>query len=536
MYAYRSERRYRRNGVAVSQATELPAGNAEEELRVAITFRPAATGVPGLTKFAAPLSTAAVREFVPDPREMEQAIYELHTLGFRLARRGPLSASMRCSRQTYEKVFGTKLTKIALDAKAGYSRDSVYFPATGAPWAWDPNSALGSLIDDAYIQWPHIYMAKAQARAARLGGQPLRKVMMLAAAPAPSNFPSATPPKVGYFHLEMPDDVPSLLDVAKVHAAGTTGKGIRVVMVDSGFAHTLHPFFAAHKYTSTVDLAPGAISDTTDPNGHGTGESTNLFAVAPEATFIGIKLDNDNDPNGGASLLEGFQSALQHQPHIITISMGYDLRNPDETQMADLPNSLAALEAEVKQAISNGIVVVFSAGNGHFSFPGMMSDVISAGGVYVDQAGQMQASNYASSFDSKIYLGRHVPDFSGLVGLQPRAAYIMLPVPSKSVIDRKCATDPDADGTAPDDGWAVFSGTSAAAPQLAGVCALLLEKNPKLTPSDIKAILRRTARTVLVGNANPSSSDNGVPVQAGLGDNGAAGAGLVDAFAAWQQV
>ena len=478
---------------------------------------------------------AAVRQFAPDPLAMEKAIDELHKSGFRLVRRGPLSASMRCSRATYEEAFGTRLTRIALDAEAGYSQNSVHFPAPDAPWNAD--SALGRLIDDAYIQWPHIYMAKARARAARHAGQPMPKAMMLAAPPAPPNLPSATPPKVGYFHLEMLGDVPSLLNAAKVHAAGTTGKGIRVVMVDTGFAHTLHPFFAAQKYTSTVDLAPGAISDTTDPNGHGTGESTNLFSVAPDATFIGIKLGDDNNPNGGASLLEGFQTALLHQPHIISISMGFDLRDPTtRKQMSDLPNSLAALEAEVKQAIANGIVVVFSAGNGHFSFPGMMSDVISAGGVYVDNAGQMQASNYASSFDSKIYSGRHVPDFSGLVGLLPRAAYIMLPVPSGSAIDSECATGPGADGTAPADGWGVFSGTSAAAPQLAGVCALLLEKNPKLTPTDIKAILRRTARTVLVGNANPSSSDDGVPVKAGPGDNGAAGAGLVDALAAWQQV
>src|SRR5208282_6706879 len=102
-------------------------------------------------------------------------------------------------------------------------------------------------------------------------------------------------------------------------------------------------------------------------------------------------------------------------------------------------------------------------------------------------------------------------------------------VPPGSEIDHETSQPDDGlpgDGTAVDDGWGVFSGTSAAAPQLAGVCALLLEKNPKLTPTDIKAILRRTARTVLVGNANPSSSDNGVPVQAGPGDNGAAGAGL----------
>ena len=92
------------------------------------------------------------------------------------------------------------------------------------------------------------------------------------------------------------------------------------------------------------------------------------------------------------------------------------------------------------------------------------------------------------------------------------------------------------DGTAVDDGWGVFSGTSAAAPQLAGVCALLLAKNQSLTPADVKAVLRRSARSVLVGHANPSSNDDGNPMQAGPGDDGAAGAGLVDAFAAWQQV
>jgi subtilisin family serine protease len=81
----------------------------------------------------------------------------------------------------------------------------------------------------------------------------------------------------------------------------------------------------------------------------------------------------------------------------------------------------------------------------------------------------------------------------------------------------------------------VFSGTSAAAPQLAAVCALLLEKNTALTPSDIKSILRRTCRDVLTGHANPASNNEDPPLQAGPGDDGATGAGLVDAFAAFQQ-
>jgi hypothetical protein len=91
-------------------------------------------------------------------------------------------------------------------------------------------------------------------------------------------------------------------------------------MVDSGFAFS-HPYFAGKGYNAAVDLAPHAINDATDKSGHGTGESTNLFAVAPGITFVGIKLDNDDDPRKGASLLEGFQQALLHNPQIISISL-----------------------------------------------------------------------------------------------------------------------------------------------------------------------------------------------------------------------
>jgi subtilisin family serine protease len=169
----------------------------------------------------------------------------------------------------------------------------------------------------------------------------------------------------------------------------------------------------------------------------------------------------------------------------------------------------------------------------------MMPNVISAGGVFVDENGDMQASNYASAFQSKIYPGRSVPDLCGLVGMLPHASYIMLPVPPGSEIDHETSQPDDGlpgDGTAVDDGWGVFSGTSAAAPQLAGVCALLLEKSPHLTPSDVKSILRRSAHTVIKGSANPASSDDGVGEPASSGDTGAAGAGLVDAMAACQQI
>jgi subtilisin family serine protease len=514
-----------------SAASPLYSGSPSETLRIAVTFnRP--NGEPGLTKFNAPLSTAAVKHFVPDPVAVDRGIYELSKHGFTVTTRGKMSVSVTGKREDFERAFGTRLERFDVDRKQPYTFHSFYFPPQGAPWA--PAPELKNAIDDAYIQWPHIYMATPELVPQHVPQHRKKR--------STSGLPSPKPPLVNYFHLDVPDGVASYINASRVHAAGTTGKGVRVVMVDSGFGHTLHPFFAANGYRSSVDLAPGATNDKTDPNGHGTGESANVFAVAPGATFIGVKVDHDGAPNGGASMLEGFQTALQHNPQVISISMGYDLRDEiTRRQLSELPNNLAALEAEVQAAVASGIVVVFSAGNGHFSFPGMLPDVISAGGTFVDEDGNSEASDYASAFDSKIYAGRHVPDFCGLVGLQPHASYIMLPIPKGCEIDHETSVppppDPDpGDGTAVDDGWGVFSGTSAAAPQLAGVCALLLEKNPSLTPSDIKAILRRTARDVLVGKSNSASSDDGVPMHAGPGDDGSTGAGLVDAYAAWQQV
>jgi subtilase family serine protease len=533
MYAYRRATQSERD-----QASATPS----DELRVAVTFKKQGSDI-GPTKFLPPLSLSSVKQFDPDPLHVDQAIHFLSNRGFRPTSRGKLTVSVRATRAQFEETFGTRLEEVRLDPKQDYAFHSFYFPPQGAPWS--PPAELADIIDDAYIQWPHIYMAsrKPAARRAKRRGQrtpaaKLAQMQAAAMAPAPAAGISANPPDVDYYHLAIPDGVTGLLNVPQVHQAGTTGKGVRVAMVDTGFAHS-HPYFVSRHYNSSVDLAPHAINDATDPNGHGTGESANLFAVAPDITFIGIKVDNDNDPNSGASMLEGFQQALLHNPQIISLSMGYDLRNADWTQQSELPNNMAALEAEIQAAVAKGIVVVFSAGNGHFSFPGMMPNVISAGGVFVDHDGSMQASNYSSAFQSKIYPGRSVPDFCGLVGMLPRAMYIALPVPPGSETDKEMSLPDDqnnpGDTTTVDDGWGLFSGTSAAAPQLAGVCALLLQKNPGLTPSDVKSILRRSARGVTQGAANPTSSDNNIGEPAGPGDTGAAGAGLVDAMAAWTQ-
>src|SRR5262249_54014868 len=262
----------------------------------------------------------------------------------------------------------------------------------------------------------------------------------------------------------------------------------------------------------------GALAPEADESGAGTGGSPNIMAIAPDCELLPVKANF-------ANTIAAFNAAVALQPHIISCSWGSHV--PFALSAADM-----ALEAAVAAAVASGIIVIFSAGNGHAGFPGQHPDVISAGGVFLDQAGQLSASNYASAFTSMIYPGRQVPDACGLVGMRPKAIYIMLPVQPGDQIDQGNAVGgvfPDGDETAPDDGWAAFSGTSAAAPQLAGVAALIKQAVPTITPSALKAALQATA-----GDVTEGMSSGAAPLTAGLpagpGHDAATGSGLVDAL------
>jgi len=252
-----------------------------EELRVAVTFhRP--DGGHGPTKSDVPLTLANVKEFVPEAKKMHQGIDELSKLGFKPTGRGRLTASMKCGRELFENVFKTKLEEFQLDIEENYAFHSFYFPTQYAPWT----PILDQLIDDVYIQWPHMYMARV---------------------------PSANPPDVNYFHLDMPEGVAFRLNATKLHENGMAGEGIRVVMIDTGFEHTSHHFFSANGYKSKVVLAGDAVDVKKDSVGHGTGQSANIFSLAPRAEFIGVKIGTDefNDiwKMNPASMLEGFYKA-----------------------------------------------------------------------------------------------------------------------------------------------------------------------------------------------------------------------------------
>ena len=133
---------------------------------------------------------------------------------------------------------------------------------------------------------------------------------------------------------------------------------------------------------------------------------------------------------------------------------------------------------------------------------------------------------------SNIYPNRGVPDLSGLVGLgrRPSTSCFRLNRVTRSTWVT-LARLPNGDETANNDGWAAFSGTSAAAPQLAGVAALVKQACPKLTPNQVKEIMMKTARDVTTGNCNGTAlNPGGIPSV--VGPDASTGNGLVDAYKA----
>jgi subtilisin family serine protease len=352
-----------------------------------------------------------------------------------------------------------------------------------------------------------------------------------------SEFPTPIPPSVDRYYLRVPEDVAFLLHANEAHANGWDGNGVKVAMVDSGWYR--HPFFDAHGYNvARPQTAVPGTDPEHDPHGHGTGESANLFAVAPGATLLPIRASNDNGHL--VATLAGFMLAKASDAKIITCSWGGDYSYPN---VPTLPHAVdRIMELEIRDAIAKGKVVIFSAGNGNFGVEAQIPGVISAGGVYSSPERQLQASHYASGYRSEWYRvdddpdgpWMQVPTVCGLVGLPPRAAYIMLPVPDGSRLDMERAwagRDDPPDGTTPFDGWALFSGTSAAAPQVAGAAAVLFQKDSEATPKEIADALCATATDVRAGSCHARFD-----FSADIGPDLATGHGLINVAAAVDQV
>lgn len=316
--------------------------------------------------------------------------------------------------------------------------------------------------------------------------------------------PAAQPPNLSFHHLQA-DQIRSLLNVSVGQ-----GDGIKIALVDTGFFR--HPFYSAHNLRYNPVSTKASPDPENDQHGHGTAIAYNVFATAPNCELLGFKTTGSDSA--------AIEDAADSGADIISCSWGWDHEQ-----------SFPVLEATIRDIVQEGKIVLFASGNGHFAWPGSMPEVLSIGGVYADGESQLEASDYASGFQSSLYPGRRVPDVCGLCGQRPKGIYIGMPCPPGSELDRTQSgpSFPDGDTTTDNDGWLAASGTSSATPQIAGIVALRVErarsKSKTLDTAGVRDILQRSATAVQRGRNAFGFPATGNP-------NGAVGYGLVNANAA----
>lgn len=352
------------------------------------------------------------------------------------------------------------------------------------------------------------------------------------------------PPDVPYYHLAptkqyshdmgsdlwTPQSVEEVIRADDARNLGPAGDGVKVVMVDTGFSRNrisdpnnpdyptelgYHPYYEEYwRYKDLMEFQyaghwAGGYNPDEDTYGHGTGIASNLFAVSPDIEFHFVPYWDTVD---------AFRVILEDiEPDVVTCSWGW--------AGEDIP-AIPALQDQIRQLAENGVIVVFSGGNGAYdrTWPSSEPCVVSVGGAYVDSSGGLEASNYASSGREPAFNGRVVPDVCGIVGQQPYGVLIEMPTEPESTMDQKLSQE-CLDGTGYSDGWCVFSGTSSAAPQVAGLAALMKELEPDLNVGRFKHIVMTTCTDIVTGQ----SYDEDV---AEKGFDKATGAGLIDCYRA----
>ncbi len=310
---------------------------------------------------------------------------------------------------------------------------------------------------------------------------------------------------------------------------GYTGKGVTVAVIDSGIDSN-HPDLAG-RVAKHVNFEPAwfmdAINDgeytdqfaeatgnPIDSLGHGThvagivggtgtgGQGEDFSGVAPEATLVNLKIVDvwhglAYDLGFETNALLAYEWMMKHRN---------DAAFPGGIRVAT--NSWATIEADdefeptvlmVQAAYRKGVVSVFSAGNAGPNAntvgrgPNRAKVVITVAAVcktsgYEDTtacaAGQI--ANFSSRGPQVDIAAPGVGIFS--TGARPSALFpISLTVPPPGQSDPAATANNAAL-------YVSFSGTSMSAPHVAGIIALMLEANRRLTPAQVESILVKTAR------------------------------------------
>ena len=192
-----------------------------------------------------------------------------------------------------------------------------------------------------------------------------------------------------------------------------------------------------------------------------------LVGVAPNANFILIKIPMEN--LSMSDLVDAFMFAKNHGADVISNSWGtYHITDTER----DLFDSIQ----------SSGISIVFACGNDGASLddPSIEDECEASSVIGVGSSNEHNQMASYSNYGRKMDI------------LAPSGEYGIVTIDAKG----SAGYNQDQLHTLNDNDYTYFAGTSAAAPETAGVIALLKSINPSLSPLRIRDILRRTGEDI----------------------------------------
>jgi serine protease AprX len=310
------------------------------------------------------------------------------------------------------------------------------------------------------------------------------------------------------------DEVTAAVSADLAWSYGYDGTGIGIAVIDSGIAsHDDVKAFgtSTSRVVYSESFVPGDTS-TGDKYGHGThvagvaagngfdsqpgrGYQHQYQGVAPGANIINLRVLDANGCGTDSAVIAAIQRAVQLKSQYNIRVMNLSLGRRVYESFTDDP-----LNQAVEQAWQAGIVVVVAAGNSgrdnSYGTDGYGTIGVPGNDPYVITVGAMDTRGTFTAADDKIatYSSKgptlidHVvkPDL-----VAPGDKVVSLLAPNATlVVNNGNAKVAPTSGTAQ---YLKLSGTSMATPVVSGAVALLLDKDPTLTPDVVKARLMKSA-------------------------------------------
>lgn len=241
-----------------------------------------------------------------------------------------------------------------------------------------------------------------------------------------------------------------------------SGRGVVVAVVDTG-VDPLHSVLAGRIEPGGLDLVDGDTEpwesrdgldqdgdgDVDEASGHGTFVASLVGLMAPEARILPYRVLDDDGGGSAYAMSVALADAIERQVDVISLSLVYDRRS-------------AAVDLLLETASGAGILVVASAGNdgsSNLPFPASDRHTVAVTAVAAD--------------------GGSLAEFAN------RSQQVCLAAPGVDVY-----------GAVDGDRWGTWSGTSMAAPLVAGAAALMKGLDPTLDPELLRTRLIETGRTL----------------------------------------